>query len=228
MALAVPSVARAAPIALWGFADGTADDALSTYDLSAVGGGPDLSLGFARFDGSEASPSFLEVSGPGGMSTYTISLWVRSQGSLDQGPWQGILSNNTASTAPWSWQIESYGGVYQWRNQAGLFVIGTPTGLGQWDHIVIRKWGGVDGDVWFNGVQIVSSLGGNPGGLQNFRFGTNRNTNNLWQGDVAGAGVWDTLEDPAALFASPPASVPEPALALLCLPALAWAVRRGE
>ena len=125
------------------------------------------------------------------------------------------FSNNTASGASWSWQIESFGGVYQWRNQAGTFVIGAPSALGEWDHIAIRKFGGSNGDIWLNGVLVTAALGGNPGGLQNFRIGTNRNSNNFWEGDVEDVQVLDSVEDPLALFlAGTP--LPEPSvLALL-------------
>jgi hypothetical protein len=217
-ALAVAPGAGATLVAAWDFDAGTADDVSGTppaYDLAAVGGGPDLSGGFARFSGDEGSPAYLEVAGPGGMPDWTVSLWVRTQGQLDQGSFQGIFSNNTASGASWSWQIESFGGVYQWRNQAGTFVIGAPSALGEWDHIAIRKIGGNDGDIWLNGIQVAAALGGNPGGLQNFRLGTNRNSNSFWEGDVDDVQVFDSVEDPLALFlAGTP--LPEPSsLALL-------------
>ncbi len=220
--LATP--ARATLIAHWDFDGGTAADvsgSATDYDLGAVGGGPDLSLGFARFDGSEASPSFLETSGPGGMPNWTISLWVRSQGALDQGAFQGLFSNNTSPSANYSWQVESAGGVYQFRTWQNLYTIGAPSGLGVWDHIVVRKFGGNDGDLWLNGVQVGASFGTNPGGLQNFRLGTNRNTNNFWQGDLDDVRVFDSVEDPSALFAAPPASVPAPSLAVLLASLLA-------
>jgi len=222
--------AEAALIAAWGFDDGTANDTSGTlpaYDLTSVGGGPNLSLGFARFDGLEASPSFLETAGPGPTANFTVSLWLRSEGALDQGLFQGIFSNNTASTANFSWQIESHGGVYQWRTRNGTFSIGSPTALDAWDHVVVRKFGGNDGDIWLNGVQVAASLGANPGGLQNFRLGTNRNTSNFWQGDLDGVRVFDSVEDPFALFGSPPASVPELGrAALLVAAALALHQRR--
>ena len=225
--LLAPAPAEAALIAAWSFA-GNANDVSGTppaYDLTAVGGGPDLSLGFARFDGVDSSPSYLETGGPGPTQNFTISFWVRSQGSLNQGDFQGIMSNNNAASAAFSWQFESHQGVYQWRNQAGIFATGAPSALGSWDHIVIRKIFPGDGDIWLNGVQVVSSLGSNPGGLQQFRFGVNRNTTQFWQGDLDQVLVFDSIEDPGSLFAAPPASVPEPAPSAL-LAALALALRR--
>ncbi|MCG8591005.1 MAG: LamG domain-containing protein [Proteobacteria bacterium] len=214
--LLLPSVASALPIAAWDFNDGTANDVSGVgpdYDLATVGTGVDLSSGYAQFDGDEGNPSYLEVVGAGGMPTWTVSLWVRSDGSIDQGNFQGIFSNNNSATAAFSWQIESFGGVYQWRNQAGTFAIGAPTGLGVWDHIVVRKFGGNDGDIWLNGVQVVSSVGANPGGLQMFRLGTNRNTDSFFEGGLDNVWVFDSLEDPITLFTT--TMVPEPANALL-------------
>ncbi len=230
LGLALAPAASAIPIAAWDFDGGTASDVSGTpppYDLGAVGGGPDLSGGFAAFDGDEGSPSYLEVAGPGGMTQYTVSLWVRTQGQIDQGNFQGIFSNNTSSGAAWSWQLESFSGTYQWRNQAGTFVVGAPSALGTWDHIAIRKFGGSDGDIWYNGVQIVGGIGGNPGGLQNFRLGTNRNSSNFWQGDIDDIVVFDSVEDPAALFAAgPPVPIPEPATATLLAFALGVGLSR--
>jgi hypothetical protein len=212
LALLLAPAAAAIPIAAWNFDGGSANDVSGTppaYDLGAVGGGPDLSAGFASFDGDEGSPSYLEVVGPGGMPTWTLSIWVRTEGQLDQGTYQGIFSNNTSSAANFSWQLESHNGVYQWRNAAGVFAVGAPSALGTWDHIVLRKIGGNDGDLWLNGVQVLASLGGNPGGLQNFRIGTNRNSSRFWQGDVDDVVVHDSQEDPLALF-NQGAPVPEP------------------
>jgi hypothetical protein len=218
LALLLAPAAGALQIAAWSFDGGSLADISGNapaYDLTAVNGGADLSGGFARFSGIEAAGAYLEVAGPGGMPDWTLSIWVRSQGQIDQGSFQGIFSNNTSSTANWSWQLESFGGVYQWRNQAGTFVVGAPSALGTWDHIVLRKFGGNDGDIWMNGAQVLASLGGNPGGLQNFRLGTNRNTTQHWQGDVDEVEVHDSQEDPVALF-NQGAPLPEPSgLALL-------------
>ncbi|MDJ0790223.1 MAG: hypothetical protein QNK05_25795 [Myxococcota bacterium] len=221
--------AGAALIAAWDFDDGTANDQSGNgFDLTAVGGGPTIAGGFARFTGNDASPSFLEDTGPGGMPEYTVSLWVRNQGATDQGSFQGIFSNNNASGAAFSWQVESFGGVFQWRTQAGTFAIGAPTGgVGAWDHIVVRKFGGNDGDIWFNGVQVVANLGANPGGLQMFRLGTNRNSNRLYEMDLDDVQVHDTLVDPTALFAAAVVTEPAPTLAMALCAGLLGVRRRS-
>ncbi|MEM9173862.1 MAG: PEP-CTERM sorting domain-containing protein [Myxococcota bacterium] len=196
---------HAAQIAEWNFDDGTPDDLFGTYDLNAVGGGPTISAGTALFDGDEGSPSFLETTGYGGSPDWSIALRIRSETPFDQGGWQGIFSNNDASTADYSWQVENFDGRYQFRTTGDVYDIGAPTG--GWDSIVIRKTGGNDGDIWFNGVQVVSSFGSNPGGLQNFRLGTNRNTNRFYAFEADFVRVYDSFEDPAL--------IPEPSTALL-------------
>ena len=200
------SSASAAQIAEWNFDDGTANDSVGAYDLSAVGAGASISGGVAYFDGNDGSPSFLETSGYGGSSTWSISMRIRATSPIDQGVFQGIFSNNSSATANNSWQLENYGGVYQFRtvNAASPFTVGAATG--GWDTIVIRK-NGTDGDVWLNGVQVVTSFGVNPGGLQNFRLGTNRNSSRLYRFEADWFQVYDSHENPEL--------IPEPSTALL-------------
>lgn len=227
--LSLPLAAGAAQIAHWNFDSGTAQDvsgSSTAYDLASVNGGPDMSGGFASFTGVEPNAPHLELTGFGGNPTWTIALRLRSQGSLDQGTFQGIFSNNSASGAAYSWQIESFNGVYQFRSQAGLHQIGAPTALGTWDEIVIRKLSGGDADIWYNGLQVEASLGANPGGLQMFRLGTNRNTSAFWEGDLDDVRVFDTVETPASLFTSSP--IPEPSTASMLVLGLAGLARVGR
>lgn len=203
--LLVAGAASATPLAEWNFDDGTANDLLGNYDLAEVGGGPSIAGGFAQFSGDEGSPSFLEASGFGGNPTWSLALRLRADGAFDQGDFQGIFSNNTSPTANYSWQVESFGGVYQLRTLGGTYVIGAPTG--GFDSIVVRKLSNSDGDIWYNGVQVVPSLGSNPGGLQNFRIGTNRNTTNFYAFTLDTVRVYDSVENPLV--------IPEPSAALL-------------
>ena len=207
-------------IARWSFEDGTADDSIGSYDLTAISGGPTISGGIALFDGDEGTPSYLETVGYGGAANWTVSILVQASGPFDQGNFQGILSNNNSSSASNSWQIESHGGFYQFRTRnSGVHVIGAPTG--GFDSIVVRKIGGSDGDIWFNGIQVVSSIGTNPGGLQNFRVGTNRNSNNFYAFGVDSLRIFDSVEDPLL--------VPEPGTAILLgVGLMSLAVRRDQ
>ncbi len=198
--------ATAIPIAQWDFDDGTLNDSIGAYDLTAIGGGPTIAGGIARFGGDDATPAFAEVTGYGPNPEWTIALRIRSHAPHDQGQYQGILSNNSNSGALYSWQVENFDGTYQLRTWNGTFAIGAPSS--GWDTLVIRKFGGNDGDVWLNGVQVVASFGANPGGLQNFRLGTNRNTNRLYGFDADWVRIWNSSEDPLTV-------VPEPTLAIL-------------
>ena len=210
--------AFATALAEWNFNDGTANDLLGNYDLTAIGGGPTIAGGFAEFSGDEGSPSFLESNGFGGNPTWSLALRLRVDGPLDQGAFQGIFSNNTSSTANFSWQVENFEGVYQLRTTSGTYVIGTPTG--GFDSIVIRKLSGNDADIWYNGVQVVTSIGSNPGGLQNFRIGTNRNTSAFAAFTLDTVRIFDSVENPAL--------IPEPSSALLIGFGLAALAGRGQ
>lgn len=201
-------MAHSTQIAEWNFDDGTANDSVGGFDLTPIGGGPTISGGLARFDGDEANPAYLEAAGFGGNPTWTLGIRLRADAPLAQGAFQGIFSNNNSSQANFSWQVENANGVYQFRTQQGTFVIGAATG--GFDSIVVRKLSSNDGDIFFNGVQVVSSFGFNPGGLQNFRVGTNRNTNNFYAFDLDFVRVFTTVES-----ASTAAAVPEPSTALL-------------
>jgi len=203
--LFVAAPSGAVEIGRWGFGDGTTNDTVGPYDLNPVGAGPTIAGGIAYFDGLEGSPSYLETGGYGGSADWTIGLRLQPTGPVDQGNFQGIVSNNNSAGAANSWQIESFGGVYQLRTTNGTYTIGVPSG--GWDVIVVRKIGGNDGDIWFNGVQVVASFGSNPGGLQNFRIGTNRNSNNFYAFALESLQVFDSVEGPF--------SVPEPGTAVL-------------
>jgi hypothetical protein len=132
--------ATALEIGRWTFENGTANDSVGSYDFTTVaapGEEPVIAGGVATFDGDEGSPSYLETPGYGGNPNWTVSILLQSDAPFDQGSYQGILSNNNSASANYSWQIESFGGVYQLRTQNGVFTIGTPTG--GWDRIVVRK-----------------------------------------------------------------------------------------
>ena len=62
----------------------------------------------------------------------------------------------------------------------------------------------------------MGSIGDNPGGLQNFRLGVNRNNDNSFLGFIDNVQIWnDANQDPAAIFAAGPGinqiAIPEPA-----------------
>jgi hypothetical protein len=197
------SSGHATLIAQYTFDHGTLADSSGsavTYDLSAVGSSPDLSSGAYFSDGLPAN--YLQTNGPGGAPDWTLSLWVNTS-VANQGQFKGLFSNNTSSTADFSFQIDSYDGQYRLVsvNLSTAKIIGTPT-LDLWENIVVQKFGGNDARLYFNG-QFIGTTGVNPGGLQMFRLGINRNSNNSFLGYLDAIQIWDdSLQNAAAIYAA--------------------------
>jgi len=204
-ALAVGTAGHANLIGQWNFNDGTAADSsgsANVYDLNIVGAGPTFHDGMATFPGTASD--YLEAQGPGGEPQYTVSLWHRTDTS-DQGGYKGLMCNNTSSGAANSWQLAVHNGDYRLNTQAfGAVTFGTPR-VDRWENIVLRKrGGGGPAEVFRNGSRVLT-YDGNPGGLQWFRLGINRNSDNGYATDMDDVQVWNTLEDPAAIYAAGPA-----------------------
>jgi len=197
------SSGHATLIAQYTFDDGIlADSSASavTYNLSAVGSSPDLSSGAYFSDGLAAN--YLQTTGPGGMTDWTLSLWVNTS-VANQGQFKGLFSNNNSSTADYSFQIDSYDGQYRLvsKSSSTAQIIGTPT-LDLWENIVIQKFGGTNARLYFNGA-LIGTTGFNPGGLQMFRLGINRNSNNSFSGYLDTIQIWDdSLQDAATIYAA--------------------------
>lgn len=171
-----------------------------TYNLSPFGASPDLSTGAYFSDGLSAN--YLQSTGPGGFPDWTLSLWVNTS-LANQGQFKGLFSNNTSSTADYSFQIDSYDGQYRLVSQTSSTtkILGAPT-LNIWENIVIQKFGGNNARLYFNG-DLVGTTGFNPGGLQMVRLGINRNSNNSFLGYLDNIQIWDdSSQDAAAIFAA--------------------------
>lgn len=195
--------AHATLIAQYTFDHGTlADSSASavTYNLSAVGSTPDLSSGAYFSDG--LAVNYLQTNGPGGMADWTLSLWVNTS-VANQGQFKGLFSNNTGETTANSFQIDSYDGSYRLVsvNSTTAKIIGAPT-LDLWENIIVQKFAGNNARLYFNG-DLIGITGFNPGGLQMFRLGTNRNSNNSFLGYLDNIQIWDdSSQDAAAIFAA--------------------------
>ena len=229
---------NAALIAHYTFDDGTAanDQGDSSRDLTSVGTNS-FAGGSYRSDGS--SSNYLEVSGPGGMSDFTVSLWAFTE-TANQGDFKGLFSNNTGSTTSASWQIDSSSGSFVLNSAQGS----SPATFGPvlentWQHIVLQKFGGNNARLYLDGSP-VGNLGYNPGGLQNFRIGINRNSNQSFDGFIDNIRIFnDSAQDVATLFAEGPgrnAATPVPApgtvalvgIGMLALAALRRRTRAAE
>lgn len=191
-------------IAQYTFDHGTlADSSASaeTYNLNAVGSSPDLSSG-AYFSDGLAANYLQQIKGPGGMTDWTLSLWVNTS-VANQGQFKGLFSNNNDKDALYSFQIDSYDGQYRLfsANSSTAKVVGAPT-LDLWENIVIQKFGGTNARLYFNG-QFIENTGFNPGGLQMFRLGINRNSDNSFSGYLDNIQIWDdSSQDAASIFAA--------------------------
>ena len=157
------------------------------------------------------------MGGPGGQPDYTVSVWVKAD-TVAQGDFKGIFSNNTSSGASFSWQLDSSSGNYTFRSSEGATQIIGGAVAGDWQNLILQKFGGNNGRLFLNGVQ-VATLGYNPGGLQNFRLGINRNSNHSFLGYIDNVQVWDDSNQSATQIyaAGPGLTVPEPTTATLGL-----------
>lgn len=239
--LLVPSMASAALIAHYDFADGDLlDDEQGVYTLAnanntsgTVTANPDGSAAFSGNDG------WLSATGPGGATDFTVSFWMRTD-DWTQGNFQGLFSNEISSAAAFSWQIDVSGGTMRLVSATSGFAALTTDASGfavdTWHHIVLRK-STVSGIITTElfateiGAAGPNSLGtndDNPGGLQNFRLGTNRNDDSLFRMDMANVKVYnDANATIASLFAEGPQTIPEPSsTALLGLGTLGLMLRR--
>lgn len=229
------SASWATLIAHYTFDDFTTSDvsgSLTSYNLPSFGNAPDLSKQAYFSDG--LSGNYLGVSGPGGMPDWTLSLWVYNF-ERDQGQFKGLFSNNSSSSADFSFQIDSHDGQYRLISRTTApnpdFIIGDPN-LNAWENIVVQKFSGTNAEVFFNGASL-GTTGFNPGGLQDIRLGINRNSNRSFLGYLDNVQIWDDSDqDAAAIYASGPGVnvVPEPSTLLLFgaggLGLLAFARRR--
>lgn len=190
LSIALSAPASAALIAEYNFDDKTAENAVSAaYDLNSQGSAADFSDSAFYSDG--ISSNYLSVSGPGGMTDWTVSLWVNTSVS-DQGEFKGIFSNMNDPQSDWSWQIDSHNGDYRLlskQNDNSPVSLGTSVN-GMWQHIFVQKFGGNDARLYFNGT-FVENTGFNPGGLQNFRVGINRSSNSSYEGYIDNIQIWD-------------------------------------
>lgn len=228
--------APAALIAQYVFTDGNLldnDANPGVDDLTLTTGGPSTvtisPAGAAVFPGDDApgDQDYLEVERGLGAGAFTVSFWFRTS-QVDQGSFQGLLSNNNTNTAGnFSWQVDVHSGTLRLVSATANFGALTNGEAGEppitadtWHHVVARKTGG-GGQLWFGtqgDLQLVGSSTENPGGLQFYRLGVNRNSDSLYAMEMANIQVWD--DDNVSLDSlntEGPLLVPEPGAAFLSL-----------
>lgn len=232
--------AQAVLLAHYDFTDGdlTDNELGAAETLTLTNQGDNLitisPAGSAIFPGESGDQAdYLEVERGLGSPAFTVSLWFKTD-TVDQGGFQGIFSNNVSSGASFSWQVDVSDGTLRYVSATGGFNTITNADPGEpqietgvWHHLVARKVGG-GADLWLGSedrpLELLGTETLNPGGLQYFRLGVNRNSDNLYGMELANVKIYNDSEVSLAdLNDEGPQLIPEPTtglLALLSLPLL--------
>ena len=241
-ALSVGS-ASAGLIAHYDFTDGnlTDNEVGATYTLTQVTTGTGIPInadGSAAFGGSTAT-GYLETPafGTTGVPLFTVSFWWKTS-TLAQGNFQGLFTNDDGA-ASFSWQLDNSGADMRFISQGNTALTYPESNLSvdTWYHTVIRKnTAGANYTQVFITEEgavsptLVMNQNANPGGLNEFRLGTNRNTDSLFAMDMANVKIYnDNTENLTDLLNEGPQLVPEPSSsALLALGGLSLVFRRRK
>ena len=244
--IATSIASQAALIAHYDFADGDRYDneVGSNYTLTETSNGATVITttveGAVSFPGEagEAERDFLATPGPGGAAAFTVSIWFKTD-TVNQGGFQGIFSNLTPN-APgnFSWQLDVNSGTLRLVSATAGFGSLTNSGAGEpqiqtnlWHHVVVRKTAAGGSELWFgsedDALELVGSGALNPGGLQNFRLGINRNNDSLYAMEMANVKIYDDAGiSLTTLNGEGPQLIPEPSTSLLGLLSLGLVLRR--
>lgn len=240
--------AHAALLAHYDFTDGdlTDNEVGPSETLELVNQGTNLITttpeGAALFPGeTDADADYLQVERGLGAPAFTVSLWFKTE-TVNQGGFQGLFSNNISSSSGFSWQIDVNNGSLRFVSATAGFAPITNAEAGEpqieagvWHHVVARKTGGSAADLWFGSEDApLQSLGTgnlNPGGLQWFRLGVNRNSDSLYAMEMANVKIYDDVNVSLVdLNNEGPQLIPEAStglLVLLSFPAFLWRRRQG-
>lgn len=237
--------ANGALLAHYDFTDGdlTDNEVGPAETLNLINQGSNLititPVGSAIFPGEAGGDAdYLEVERGLGSPAFTVSVWFKPE-TVDQGTFQGIFSNNIANVANnFSWQIDVNNGALRFISATGGFTPITNQEAGEqqiqagvWNHVVARKLPGNRADFWLGTedtpLQSLGSTDLNPGGLQWFRLGVNRNTDNLYEMEMANIKIYNDADVSLIdLNSEGPQLIPEPSTGLMALLALPLALLR--
>ena len=188
--------AGAALIAEYTFDNADATDTTGNYDLATVGAGVTYTGGYAVFDGSNAN--YLQnTTGPGALSAFTVSLWVRSS-NISQGTYKGIFSNGPSGAG--SWQLDNHSGTYRVISTTPdvTGVTGTPI-VDQWQHLVVQT-DGTATRFYVDGALANTDADTALTNLNRIRLGINRNSDNAYAMDMDTVQVYNTVENVTTLY----------------------------
>lgn len=163
--------------------------------------------GAAVFPGVDArgAQTYLQVQRDLGSPSFTVSLWFKTE-TVDQGGFQGIFSNNIINAPDnFSWQLDVHLGVLRLISATSGFPGITNAGVdepqiqaGVWHHVVVRKPSSNSAELWFGSedteLQLLGQVPVNPGGLQWFRLGINRNSDSLYAMEMANVKIYDDAQ----------------------------------
>ncbi len=193
------------------FDDGTMlDDEQNRHPLQRVVNGSDqmniTEEGTLSLPGTDdtGKRDYLETSGPGGTPAWTVSFWFRTP-EVDQGKQQGLFSNNNDATKNYSWQVEVHNGTLRLQSRdtgesnpvlSNADPDDPKLQSDTWHHVVVRKTGSADEAELYLGttddITKVDTHDNNPGGLQMFRLGVNRNSDRLYRAEMANISIFRT------------------------------------
>ena len=238
--------AQAALLAHYDFTDGdlTDNEVGAPFTLNkVVNGTDDLTItteGAASFPGDDgdAVEDYLQVAGPGGVGSFTVSLWFKPP-TVNQGGFQGIFSNlNVNSANNFSWQLDVNSGTLRFISATTGFTSLTNGTVGQqaiqaneWNHVIVRKTSAGGAELWLGtegtALELLGSNATNPGGLQQFRLGVNRNSDSFYEMEMANVKIYnDASVSLTTLNSEGPQLVPEPSIGLFALLSLPILLRR--
>ena len=241
------SISQAALIAHYDFSDGDLlddEEAGTSYTLTQIQDGAtevtlngDNSANFPGFDSGTSNRAYLQATGPGAATAFTISFWWKTADFdvVGNTEFQGLFTNATASTAPNSFQFDSHNADMRLVGSGGLSITYAESNLSTdtWYHTVIRRTSGNVAQLYITqegagAVNLVGTDTGFTGDLSFFRLGSNRNTDRLFAFDMANVKIYnDDTESLAGLLAEGSGVVPEPSTILLTsIAALGFGFRR--